>query len=115
MFLRIVAALLLSAVSSALAEVPNKDIWYFSTGNDLLRICESELMPDIAYCQGYIVGIGEALQLTAAVSICLPARTAERQLRDIVVAKLKERPDTRHLPTLAIISSVLEESFPCND
>ena len=71
-------------------------------------------------CMGFIVGIADILGgLTSEGSdafglrACIPTRSTPEQVRDIVVKRLADHPDVRHLPAVFIAVTALAEAFPC--
>ena|SRR5215469_1323442 len=84
-------------------------------GNDLLRLCTSELTSELSFCIGYIEGIRDGLvfgTINGKPFFVIPAKVTSEQLKDVVVKSLKVNPETRHKPAGLLTLFALKEAFP---
>jgi hypothetical protein len=86
-------------------------------GNDLLRLCSSELTSELGFCIGYIEGIRdgvvfEAVGHNAKPLFAISDKVTSEQLKDVVVKWLKQNPETRHKPAGMLTIFALEAAFP---
>lgn len=86
-------------------------------GNELLRLCSSELTSELGFCIGYIEGIRdgvvfEAIGGKAKPIFLIPDKVTSEQLKDVVVKSLKDHPETRHKPAGMLTIFALREAFP---
>jgi hypothetical protein len=95
------------------AGAPAKTYGGFYSGNDLLRVCEKERNTT---CVGYILGVADTQNASVRNErrrVCIPERAEPRQLVDLVLAYLKEKPQERHWEAWTIVHNALVASFPC--
>jgi Rap1a immunity proteins len=95
----------------------------FLSGNDLFRSCSTEKDSNVYYqeqarCYAYILGSYDTLDLFGRVEgtsplVCSPNGLVANQVVDIVVAYLKNNPETRHWGASDIVMMALSKSFPC--
>ena len=94
----------------ALPQTANKSMTAFVGGNELFKRC-SRTGADLLFCQGYIAGIADTLELTA--EICLPQNSDLRQSSDVVTNYLRGHPETRHRAAASEAADALKQAFPC--
>jgi hypothetical protein len=101
-------ALLLTA-STATGAGP---VQAFVHGNDLYPGCQTS--PDQG-CYIYVVGVADALELTAQrwTNICRPKAVTNDQLLDVFMDWLEERPAERHRPAAKLAALAFAEAWPC--
>jgi hypothetical protein len=89
----------------------------FHTGNQLLDHCRSQIMIEQTYCEGYAVGVADALGAPGGkvfgVAACLPNGVTARQVMDVTMRFLEQHPELRHLPAVPLVAEALAEAFPC--
>lgn len=105
------------------------------TGNQLLDACVSSDLVKSAFCAGYIASMIEglawgstlvALRLDAAptaeaandfnaamLGYCIPPAADNRQVAEVVVKSLQEKPATRRQAARQLIVLSLQDAFPC--
>jgi Rap1a immunity proteins len=82
--------------------------WY--DGNELYRWCTGA---DRSGCLGYVTGVASVEAALNAIPICFPAKATANQLRDVVIAYLRDNPADRHMSALVLVSNAYVASFPC--
>lgn len=87
----------------------------FWDGNKLFSECEKMT----GLCAAYLAGLADTtLEETGIATpnavICLPNNTNLRQLRDVVLKKLTDRPQDRTKPAVYISLSAIQEAWPCS-
>lgn len=96
--------LISSAVSSAHAGS-------FYTGNQLLRLMQSDNYQERGVAMGYVAG---AIDLGDRVVFCSPSNTVTiGQVRDILQGYLESTPSIRHMNADAIIVNLFKKLWPC--
>ncbi len=114
--MRVVVVILLLAITGS-TYGQRQHLPAFFTGNDLLGECEgSGDQPEI--CLGYVEGVSDALgygdRIFDLPSVCVPPRTVPAsQVRDIVLAYVREHPATRHFAAAPLVAAALGQAFPC--
>lgn len=113
-------ALIAIALAGAPASLSAQDAFGTDTGNELLVTCESTSTASNAYCIGFIKGVlvterGLARLPNAPFTApCIPEGVTMGQLKDIVVAYLKERPQERHWQGWSLVHNAANNAFPCS-
>jgi hypothetical protein len=95
------------------------------TGNKLFEWCDSAAQGDQTACNAYIIGVAEGvMQATSFVQeiggyaplrYCPPEGYTHVQTRDIVIAGLRERPESRQMGAAMLIMVALTAAWPCPD
>jgi Rap1a immunity proteins len=81
------------------------------TGNWLLEVCSNREDNNLFWsCGMYIDGVVDSDTMQV---ICFPTGVNNGQIRDVVSAYLKEKPDVRHMRAWSIITLALAKAFPC--
>jgi Ssp1 endopeptidase immunity protein Rap1a len=100
--LLVVAGLLWSVSVSS-----QESIGVFS-GNDLYNICNAQSVA----CAGYVAGMADAFSRDG--TLCLPQkRVTTRQLADLVMAYLRDHPETRSFSAASLGHAAFNLAFPC--
>jgi Rap1a immunity proteins len=84
----------------------------FTTGNDLVRLCESKDAKDIAECRGYVKGAADALEYFRSVrhmGRCLPEGQKVEALVSLTLQRLKLVPNERALGAEESLLSVIDQ------
>ncbi|MCB1557061.1 MAG: hypothetical protein KDJ15_07090 [Alphaproteobacteria bacterium] len=95
------------------------------SGAYLLHVCDSG--PDgretvkggHTACQAYIAGVVDyhnmlrSMKIAPQVDICVPERTAPRQIQDVVLAYLKAHPEHDSFVAAPAVTMALYDVFPC--
>jgi len=95
----------------------------FLDGNDLYSLCTVDTN-ELKECWGYTAGVADSLTYTAGYArthgaetiaeVCIPGGVPQRQIADIVVKFLEERPDLRHAGAANLVHTALYDAFPCD-
>jgi hypothetical protein len=81
------------------------------TGNDLLRVCQSDNLFDRGVCGGFITAVSQMAQI--ADQACYFEDVTLEQGKDVVVRYLSSNPETRHKRAVVLTSKALIQAFPC--
>lgn len=85
-------------------------------GNDLLQTCDTDTSTSRGYCLGYIRGLSSGVDAVLATSkqyICYPHGVTIGQVRDVVVAFVRNNPGKRHENALVLVSWASAQAWPC--
>jgi hypothetical protein len=71
-----------------------------------------------AFCMGYIQGVthtenGISLSITPMTKLCIPDDVTLSQLKDVLIAYLKDRPEERHWAAWSLVHNAINDAFPC--
>jgi hypothetical protein len=86
----------------------------FFNGNFLYEACITDPRADptgLSLCQGYAAAIADFADFMGIV--CAPQGADVRQITDIIIRALKEKPEVRHMPALLLSLAALQKSYPC--
>lgn len=71
----------------------------FTSGNQLWDACQADEAKDLiraTFCNAYIIGAGDALQLANLISYdCIPPNVQKGQVVDVVKLYLRDHPENR--------------------
>jgi hypothetical protein len=81
------------------------------TGNDLLRICQSDNLFDRGVCGGFITAVSQMAQ--GADQACYFEGVTLEQAKDVVMHYLSSNPETRHRRAVVLTAKALIGAFPC--
>lgn len=87
-------------------------------GNSLYTICSSRNAPGPTICESYIRGIFETLTIKAAAlpwndtKFCVRSTVTHEQVRDIVVAYMRDHPRERDGFAFALVERAIFDAFP---
>lgn len=84
----------------------------FTTGNDLLRLCESKEASEISECRGYVRGAADTLEYIRSIrhmGRCLPDGFKVEELVSATVQQLKLVPHDQDLGAEESLLSVLAQ------
>lgn len=94
------------------------------TGREFLELCGGGDPWTEGYCTGYITGAGELIDgllieedaklLFDGKAFCLPDDLNRGDVRDLVLAFLRKRPDVHEKQMTSITWAALIDAFPCN-
>ena len=114
------AAALLACLGAALISV---EVRAGQTGREFLELCSDGGAWTEGYCTGYVAGAGELVDgllleedLKSALdgkAFCPPDGLRKGQVRDLVLAYLRERPEIRDKHIASITWAALIDAFPC--
>lgn len=104
-----------SATLSAPSSAQPFDAW--TTGNALLATCEASDRVAQMACAAYIEGVAAGINIGSVGAgkqhFCMPRGVTIQQTRDIVIAELRNNPETRHIISTALIGGILRSAYPC--
>lgn len=92
-------------------------------GNKLLQVCSSKA--GAAGCEAYISGVSDTIALYQEASreshgamkvpaaVCVPAQVTGAQMREIVVAWLKQNPANRGRQAAQVVYRAMRDKYPC--
>ena len=93
------------------------------TGRSFLELCSGGEPWSDGYCAGYIVGVGDLIDgllleedLKGPLdgkAFCLTEQLNRAEVRDLVLAFLRKRPDVQDKHMTSITWAALIEAFPC--
>src|SRR5579862_6019240 len=83
----------------------------FKSGNQLLAMCES--VPGEGICLGYVIGIVDVMQNNSinGYVACFPSDITSGQAEDVVIKRLKDHPEDRHLLADGLVAEALSIAF----
>lgn len=90
------------------ATPPNTDI---TTGNGLYAICTSPEDDFRLLCLAYVMGATDVLVRLGA--NCRPHGVTNEQMKDVVIAGLRDDVISRHLASSALMMKYEAAAFPC--
>ena len=111
----VVAAMSISAVSAAADKAA-----VYMNGNSLYAWCLSASRSQQGLCDGYILGIADAMEESktiAGFAACIPAQVRTRswaQILNVVKRFLASHPEKRPLSATELIAQAFQEAFPCH-
>jgi len=93
----------------------------FETGNDVFGVCSDRREFLQGYCEGYVMGVADALMAVKAMkengwaipSACIPQHVKTEQVRDVVAQYLTAHPEKRHEAAAGHALVALQAAFPC--
>jgi Rap1a immunity proteins len=122
----LVLACLLSGVLLASGPTPEQDVNLAVSGNDFLRVCDTQAASKTVFdgvCLGYVGGVLDGVDLAFGLgatarkepvksTFCLPAESTLGQKYHVVVKFIKDHPGKAHFPTDLLIFEAIVEAFP---
>ena len=91
----------------------------FQTGNALFEACDPQSR-QYPLCLGYVEGITDVLGTLHDTGgdflgwrACIPENMSAGQAADVVMKRLREDPEQRHLGAATVVASALALAFPC--
>ena len=112
MALLVLVVLLVNGGSGASAKHSQwQAVW---SGNEVYEGCTQRSDPDAdaveeMMCLGFIIGVADS----GAHRACLTGGLEPSQIKDAVVAWLRENPAVRHEAAARLVARALEETYPC--
>ena len=89
---------------------------YFYNGTKLYNLCRSDNATDEALCEGYILGVQDAIysgHLSDHFSICLPEGVEPDQIRLLLLRFIENNPDIMNFAAEGLVAKTLETSYSC--
>ena len=94
------------------ATTPARAVGSFNDGNDLLKRCsEPKGAFGGAYCLGYAAGIADHMARNRTLDDCIPREVSIGQVRDVIVARLRNYPEERHFTAASLAENALIDAF----
>ena len=90
---------------------------FFYNGTKLYNLCRAENAIDEALCEGYILGVQDAIysgHLSDHFSICLPEGVEPDQIRLRVARLIENNPDIMNFAAEGLDTKTLETSYSCD-
>ena len=90
---------------------------YFYNGTKLYNLCRAENAIDEALCEGYILGVQDAIysgHLSDHFSICLPEGVEPDQIRLLLIRFIENNPDSMNFAAEGLVAKTLETSYSCD-
>ncbi len=91
---------------------------FFYNGTKLYNLCRSENSLDEALCEGYIVGVQDAIysgHLSDHFSLCLAEGVEPSQLRLQLLNFIEKNPDIMNFAAEGLVAKSLETSYACKN
>ena len=88
----------------------------FLRANQLYSLCSSEVKLDNAVCEGYIIGVNDAVfsgHLSNIFQVCYPAGVTIKQLRLVLVKYMETVPEKLHFVAEGVVAEGLATVFQC--
>ena len=112
---KLIFLLCLTSLGSFLSAGSTK---YFYNGTKLYNLCRAETPIDEALCEGYILGVQDAIysgHLSEHFSVCLPEGVEPDQLRLQLIRFIKNNPDIMNFAAEGLVAKSLETSYACKN
>ena len=91
---------------------------YFYNGTKLYNLCRAENAIDEALCEGYILGVQDAIysgHLSDHFSVCLPEGVEPDQIRLQLIRFIESNPDIMNFAAEGLVAKTLETSYACKN
>ena len=90
------------------------------SGQELKKICSSEISADLGLCHGFFRGLSDTHSIYAAMQkglglYCLPAGATQEQFEHVALNWMDEHPDELERPAALLVLQALNDRFPCNN
>lgn len=113
--IKLVVLIYLTSIGSFLSAGSTK---YFYSGTKLYNLCRAENVTDEALCEGYILGVQDAIysgHLSEHFSVCLPEGVEPDQIRLQLVRFIENNPDIMNFAAEGLVAKTLETSYACKN
>ena len=113
--IKLIVLIYLSSIGSFLSAGSSK---YFYNGTKLYNLCRAENSIDEALCEGYILGVQDAIysgHLSDHFSVCLPEGVEPDQIRLQLIRFIENNPDIMNFAAEGLVAKTLETSYACKD
>ena len=112
-FIKLFVLVNLTTLGTFLSAGSNK---YFYNGTKLYNLCRAENAIDEALCEGYILGVQDAIysgHLSDHFSICLPEGVEPDQIRLMLLRFIEKNPSIMNFAAEGLVAKTLETSYSC--
>ena len=113
--IKLVVLIYLTSIGSFLSSGSTK---YFYNGTKLYNLCRAENVTDEALCEGYILGVQDAIysgHLSEHFSVCLPEGVEPDQIRLQLIRFIENNPDIMNFAAEGLVAKTLETSYACKN
>ena len=113
--IKLVVLIYLTSIGSFLSAGSTK---YFYNGTKLYNLCRAENATDEALCEGYILGVQDAIysgHLSEHFSVCLPEGVEPDQIRLQLIRFIENNPDIMNFAAEGLVAKTLETSYACTN
>ena len=113
--IKLVVLIYLTSIGSFLSAGSTK---YFYSGTKLYNLCRAENVIDEALCEGYILGVQDAIysgHLSEHFSVCLPEGVEPDQIRLQLIRFIENNPDIMNFAAEGLVAKTLETSYACKN
>lgn len=89
---------------------------FYYNGTKLYNLCRSENTLDEALCEGYILGVQDAIysgHLSSHFSICMPEGVEQDQIRLQLIKFIEANPSIMNFVAEGLVAKSLETSYAC--
>jgi hypothetical protein len=113
------AAIAFSVMSASVIGVASNTLAASASGNGLYAWCLSASRSEQGLCNGYILGIADAMvdgKIVEGFTACIPAPVRLRspgQLFGVVKRFLASHPEKRQLSATGLVAQAFQERYPC--
>lgn len=89
----------------------------FQTGNALMEKCTGPSVHGLEYCFAYIAAVADTVRAYQVwldlADVCLPPKLSQRQMSDIVVNYLADKPGQGKQQAASVVVLALAAKYPC--
>ena len=113
--IKLILLIYLTSIGSFLSAGSTK---YFYNGTKLYNLCRAENAIDEALCEGYILGVQDAIysgHLSEHFSVCLPEGVEPDQIRLQLIRFIENNPDIMNFAAEGLVAKTLETSYACKN
>ena len=113
--IKLIVLVYLTSIGSFLSAGSTK---YFYNGTKLYNLCRAENAIDEALCEGYILGVQDAIysgHLSEHFSVCLPEGVEPDQIRLQLIRFIENNPDIMNFAAEGLVAKTLETSYACKN
>ena len=113
--IKLIVLVYLTSIGSFLSAGSTK---YFYNGTKLYNLCRAENAIDEALCEGYILGVQDAIysgHLSEHFSVCLPEGVEPDQIRLQLIRFIEKNPDIMNFAAEGLVAKTLETSYACKN
>ena len=113
--IKLIVIVYLSSLGSFVSAGSTK---YFYNVTKLYNLCRAESAIDEALCEGYILGVQDAIysgHLSDHFSVCLPEGVEPDQIRLQLIRFIEKNPDIMNFAAEGLVAKTLETSYACKN
>jgi len=113
--IKLIVIVYLSSLGSFVSAGSTK---YFYNGTKLYNLCRAESAIDEALCEGYILGVQDAIysgHLSDHFSVCLPEGVEPDQIRLQLIRYIENHPEIMNFAAEGLVAKTLETTYACKN